>query len=74
MYLPAYSPNLNLERLWWLLKKFTLWNEHYHTFAPFKGAIDRFLETLGQRAPQLASLITDRFRLIGVSNTQVSGA
>jgi hypothetical protein len=43
VYLPAYSPDLNLiERLWWFLKKTTLWNEHYPTFAQFKAAIDGF--------------------------------
>jgi transposase len=43
VYLPAYSPNLNLiERLWWFLKKTTLWNEHYPTFAQFKAALDGF--------------------------------
>jgi transposase len=68
VYLPAYSPNLNLiERLWWFLKKTTLWNQHYSTFARFREAIDGFFETLEQRHQQLVSLITDRFRFIGAS-------
>jgi transposase len=66
VYLPAYSPNLNLiERLWWFLKKTTLWNEHYPTFAQFKAAINGFFQNLGACHAQLATLITDRFRFIG---------
>ena len=75
VYLPAYAPNLNLiERLWLLLKKTTLWNEHYTTFAAFKAAISRFLDNLADRQDQLASLITDRFRFIVVSKAQVPAA
>lgn len=75
VYLPAYSPNLNLiERLWLLLKKTTLWNEHHATFAQFKAAIDGFFGTLGDRAEQLASLITDKFRFFGRSKPQVAPA
>lgn len=72
VYLPAYSPNLNLiERLWWFLKKTTLWNEHYPTFAQFKAAIDGFFEKLPTYREQLTSLLTDRFRFIGVSQSQI---
>ena len=38
VYLPAYAPNLNLiERFWWLFKKNTLYNQHFTTFAGFRG-------------------------------------
>jgi len=68
VYLPAYSPNLNLiERLWWLLKRTAIWNQHYPTFAGFKAAIDGFFDGLSARHQQLVSLITDRFRFIGAS-------
>lgn len=72
VYLPAYSPNLNLiERLWWFLKKTALWNEHYPTFAQFKAAIDGFFHKLSDYREQLTSLITDRFRFIGIPKTQI---
>jgi transposase len=75
VYLPAYAPNLNLiERLWWFLKKTTLWNEHYATFAAFKAAIDGFFANLPAYRTQLASLITDKFRFIGVTKPQISNA
>jgi uncharacterized membrane protein len=73
--LPACAPNLNLiERLWWLLKKTTLWNEHYPTFAAFRAAISGFFDQLDAYRDQLASLTTDKFRFIGVSNAQVLAA
>ena len=75
VYLPAYSPNLNLiERLWWFLKKTTLWNEYYPTFAQFKAAIDGFFQNLGAYHDQLVSLITDRFRFIGAPESQIPQA
>ena len=67
-YLPAYSPNPSLiERLWWLLKRTALWNEHDATFAAFKAAIDGSFKGLADRHQQLVSLITDRFRFIAAS-------
>ena len=71
VFLPPYAPNLNLiERLWWFLKKTTLWNEYYPTFAGFKAAIDGFFRNLGNRRQQLTSLITDHFRFIGAPKSQ----
>jgi transposase len=72
VYLPPYAPNLNLiERLWWFFKKTTLWNTYYPTFAAFKAAINHFFDTIHHKADQLASLITDKFHIIGNSLTQI---
>jgi len=39
LFLPPYSPNLNLiERLWKFTKKKCLYNEFYETFSKFKEA------------------------------------
>ena len=63
VFLPPYAPNLNLiERLWWLLKKTTLWNTHYPTFAEFRAAIYGFFANLPDMAGQLASLLTSNFQ------------
>lgn len=44
LYLPPYSPNLNLiERLWRFVKKQVLYSRHYETFATFTEAIDNCL-------------------------------
>ena len=46
LYLPAYSPHLNLiERLWRLVKKECLYSVYYPTFTEFKEAIDNFIQT-----------------------------
>lgn len=71
VYLPAYAPNLNLiERLWWLLKKAALYNQHYPCLADFKAAIDGFFDNIASYRTEIASLITGRFQFIGASNPQ----
>lgn len=47
LYLPSYSPNLNLiERLWKFVKKTSLNSCSYDTFAEFQAAIDQCLDEL----------------------------
>jgi transposase len=64
LFLPSYSPNLNLiERFWKFVKKQCLYSRYYPTFAEFKAAIS----TCIQRAPfqhksALESLLTLRFQ------------
>jgi transposase len=43
IFLPSYSPELNLiERLWRVFKKNVLYNKYYETFDEFKSACNRF--------------------------------
>jgi transposase len=64
LYLPTYSPNLNLiERLWKLLKRKVARNRFYPTFADFRAAVQHFLNNLDQYQDELASLMTERFQL-----------
>ena len=43
LFLPSYSPNLNLiERLWKFTKKMVLYGRYYDTFTTFCGEIDAF--------------------------------
>lgn len=64
LFLPSYSPNLNLiERLWKFTKKECLASEYYENFAAFKGAIASFLATVHERyAADLHSLLTLNFQ------------
>ena len=64
LFLPPYSPNLNLiERLWKFTKKECLASEYYENFALFKQAIHDFLQTLHQQhRAELNSLLTFNFQ------------
>jgi transposase len=75
VYLPPYAPNLNLiERLWRFFKKKALWNTHHQGLADFRTAIRGFFADLGRWKAELASLLTNRFHLIGHQTAQVSAA
>ncbi len=64
LFLPPYSPNLNLiERLWKFVKKEALHSRHHTNYADFQAVIDTCLQELStthQKA--IASLITLNFQ------------
>jgi transposase len=65
LFLPPYSPNLNLiERVWKFLNKTCLHSKYYAVFAAFQQAINQFLDTMHQKyATELESLLTLKFQL-----------
>jgi transposase len=64
VYLPAYSPNLNLiERLWKFCKK-TVLIKFYATYAQFTQAIDAFFQNLGQYRSELGTLMAENFEIL----------
>jgi transposase len=66
LFLPPYSPNLNLiERLWRFLKKVVLYNRYYEKFADFRSAILNFFKNIKQYKDELASLMTLKFHTLG---------
>jgi transposase len=70
LYLPSYSPNLNLiERLWKFIKRRALYGRYHPTFAQFQAAIQEVLDGLSTtHADQLKSLMTLKFqRFVDVS-------
>ena len=69
IFLPSYSPNLNLiERLWKFLRKEILYNQYYHSFREFYSAIESFVKTLHENYfERLSSLLTFRFEVFDSS-------
>lgn len=65
MFLPAYSPNLNvIERLWRFFKKNVTYNTYYEEFSVFRRYCLNFFKNIKMYRPQLATLMTDNFELI----------
>ncbi len=64
LFLPSYSPNLNLiERLWKFVKKKVLYGRHYATFDQFQAAIDGCLDKIStEHKKDLKTLMTHNFQ------------
>ncbi len=66
LFLPPYSPNLNLiERFWKFFKRQVLYNRYYEAFDDYKDACKRFFRKLDSHVGQLRSLLTENFEIIG---------
>ena len=65
LFLPSYSPNLNLiERLWKYVKKDCLNSKYYETFADFQSAITDCLARINSEGKRdMKSLISRNFQL-----------
>ena len=77
LYLPPYSPNLNLiERLWKFVKKKCLYSKYYTNFSDLKRAItDCLNQTYTTYKSELDTLLTLRiqtFEKTQLPNTQLS--
>jgi transposase len=65
VFLPSYSPNLNLiERLWKFMKKQVLYNKYYEKFDVFKQTTLDFFENIQRYKTELDSLLTNNFRVL----------
>ena len=64
LFLPSYSPNLNLiERLWRFTKRKAAYGKYHPTFAHFRTAVQDVLDRVPTiHANQLASLMTLNFQ------------
>ena len=64
LYLPSYSPNLNLiERLWRFAKRKSIYAKYHPNFATFRAAIEETLNRVPTTyAEDLTSLMTLRFQ------------
>ena len=64
MFLPSYSPNLNLiERLWRFVKRRAAYGKYHPTFADFRAVVQDVLDRVPTtHAAKLASLMTIHFQ------------
>lgn len=64
LFLPSYSPNLNLiERLWRFTKRRAIYGKYHPTFADFRAAVQGVLDRIStDHADKLASLMTLHFQ------------
>jgi transposase len=64
IFLPSYSPNLNLiERFWKFLKKKCLYNCYYDDFESFYSAIDGCIAIQNEKfSEELKTLMTLKFQ------------
>lgn len=65
VFLPAYSPNLNLiERLWRFVRKQSLDSTYYEDFEHFRTAIDGCLDDLSTvHKGEMETLLTHKFQM-----------
>ena len=65
LYLPSYSPNLNLiERLWRFVRQQSLGSTYYEDFARFTAAIDQCLDGLPTvHKGEMETLLTHKFQM-----------
>jgi transposase len=70
LFLPAYSPNLNIiERLWKFTKKTILYAKYYDSADLFHRAITDFFQTINQKYnAELKNLLTLKFQTFNNKN------
>ena len=73
LFLPSYSPNLNIiERLWKFTKKTILYAKYYETPDKFHFAITDFFQTINQKYnPDLKKLLTLKFQFFEKENVLI---
>ena len=73
LFLPPYSPNLNIiERLWKFTKKTILYAKYYETPFKFHSAINGFFQTINQKYnPDLKKLLTLKFQFFEKENVLI---
>ena len=74
LYLPSYSPNLNLiERYWRLIKKEALYGRYYANFAAFRAGIEEAMRKLrDEKKDKVKSMMTLKFQTFADVSVQAA--
>ncbi len=65
IFLPAYSPNLNLiERLWKFFKKKILYNKYYENAGEFRKACVKFFRKIDSQSVEIAKFMNADFECL----------
>ena len=65
LFLPPYSPNLNLiERLWRYFKKEVMKNKYYADYSTFENAVETFFTQFESKKEALRTLLNFKFGII----------
>jgi len=71
VFLPSYSPNLNLiERLWRFFHQKITWNHYFETYEEFRKISLNFFRNLKKYKQELSTLLTDNFQVVPNLNLQ----
>jgi transposase len=76
LFLPTYSPNLNLiERLWRFVKKDVLYNKYYATSADFENAVLQSLDSISlTNKDKIKTMMNLKFQLFDKESIQIGVA
>ena len=65
IFLPAYSPNLNLiERLWRFVKNKIVKNTYYKKYITFRAKTFRLLNSISEYKEKLKTLMVEKFEIV----------
>jgi transposase len=67
VFLPSYSPNLNLiERFWRFVKERLVKNTYYEKYKTFRANVFRFLNHVDQYNDKLKTLMVEKFEIVKI--------
>ena len=67
IFLPTYSPNLNIIEMLWKFMKKKVFSEYHETPEEFRTATRKFFQYIRKYKNELETLLTENFQLLDSS-------